>query len=47
MSGAAWARYDLPKRGIDALVRASVHYLTTHEELDRAAEAVATIARAS
>lgn len=43
-SGASWARYDLPRRGIDSLVRASIHYLTTDEELERAVEAVEAIA---
>jgi selenocysteine lyase/cysteine desulfurase len=44
VSVASWARYDLPHRGIDELVRASVHYITTDEELDRMAEDVAAIA---
>jgi cysteine desulfurase/selenocysteine lyase len=46
VSVASWARYDLPHRGLDALVRASVHYITTDEELDRMAEDVAHVASA-
>ncbi len=34
------AQLDLPQRGLDSLVRASVHYTTTEEELDRFASLI-------
>lgn len=44
-SGAPLARIDLDSRGIDAMVRASVHYLNTVEELDRTLALVDRITR--
>jgi selenocysteine lyase/cysteine desulfurase len=38
------AQLDLPHRGLDSVVRASVHYITTDAELDRFATLVQTIA---
>ncbi len=43
-SNAAFARIDLDSRGIEEMVRASVHYLNTTEELDRTVELVGRVA---
>ncbi len=43
VSVATSAQHDLPRRGLSAVVRASVHYLTTDEELDRFADMVAEL----
>jgi len=40
VSIADYARWDLEPRGLDAVVRASVHYYNTHDELDRLCEAL-------
>jgi cysteine desulfurase / selenocysteine lyase len=40
VSDAAHARFDLGHRGLDEVVRASVHYLTTSDEVERAVAAV-------
>ena len=38
---------DMTQRGIESMVRASVHYFNTEDEIDRAAEAIGSIARGS
>jgi cysteine desulfurase / selenocysteine lyase len=43
VSDAAWTRIDLDARGIPALVRASVHYYNSEEEVDTLAAAVAAL----
>jgi cysteine desulfurase/selenocysteine lyase len=44
VSVATSAQLDLPHRGLDDVVRASVHYVNTDEELDRFAALVGAIA---
>lgn len=43
---ASTARLDMDGRGLESLVRASVHYVNTDEELDRFADLVAEVAEA-
>jgi cysteine desulfurase / selenocysteine lyase len=44
VTDASAARLDLDRRGIDELVRASVHYYNTDEELERLVECIASLA---
>jgi cysteine desulfurase len=45
VSGAASTRLDMKARGLDAVVRASPHYFVSPQDLERAADAVAEVAR--
>jgi len=45
VSPAAWTRIDMTARGIDKLVRASVHYYNTADEVDLFIEMIRSIAR--
>ena len=44
VTSAAQARFDLDERGIETMVRASLHYTTTDDELDRVTGLVGAIA---
>lgn len=43
VTSVAGARWDLADRGLDQMVRASVHYFNTDQELDRLVDAVADL----
>jgi cysteine desulfurase / selenocysteine lyase len=47
VTDAAWTRIDMDSRRIPALVRASVHYYNTEEEVDELAAAVAALGSAN
>jgi selenocysteine lyase/cysteine desulfurase len=43
VSAASWSRLDLDHRGLDSVVRASVHYFNEDEELERLLGVVASL----
>ena len=45
VSDLVWTRIDMTARGIPELVRASVHYYNSEEEVDAFAAAVAAVMR--
>jgi selenocysteine lyase/cysteine desulfurase len=45
VSDAAWTRIDMDARALPAVVRASVHYYNTEEEIDAVATAIAALCR--
>jgi cysteine desulfurase / selenocysteine lyase len=47
VSDAAWTRLDMDERGIPALIRASVHYYNSDEEIDTFSDALAALRSAS
>ena len=47
VTDAAWTRIDMDNRGIPSLVRASVHYYNTEEEVDALAAAVGALSSAN
>ncbi|MBV9727769.1 MAG: aminotransferase class V-fold PLP-dependent enzyme [Gammaproteobacteria bacterium] len=47
VSDAAWTRLDMDARALPALVRASVHYYNTEEEVDTVATAIDVLCRAA
>jgi len=47
VSDAAWTRLDMEARALPALLRASVHYYNTEEEIDTVSAAIAALCRAA
>jgi selenocysteine lyase/cysteine desulfurase len=43
VSDAGWSRLDLGARGLDAVVRASVHYFNDDDDLERLVRVVASL----
>lgn len=47
VTSTAWTRLDMSARGLDSMVRASVHYYNTEAELDRLCAALGSLPRAT